>query len=246
MTDSDLSPGTRVRWLMRRAETASLSTALARDASGWPYGSLVLVALDHDGSPILLLSDLADHSANIGQDPRVCLLFDGTRGWRDPLAGPRASVLGRAERTSDSIHRGRFLARHTGAQVYIDFKDFHLYRVTIERAHLVAGFGAIHWLEAADVLLSVTDGAPLREAEADIVAHMNQDHGDAVDAIAQALGCQGSGWQMIAIDPEGCDLRREDETARFAFDQVISDAPSARKVLAEATRRARNKTKGAA
>ncbi len=233
--------------MMRRAETASLSSTLARDASGWPYGSLVLVALDHDACPLLLLSELADHSANIGRDPRVALLFDGTRGWRDPLAGPRATVLGRAERTADARLRARFLARHPGARVYAGFRDFHLYRVSVERAHLVAGFGMIHWLEAADVLLGDAPSAPLVEAEAGILAHMNQDHGEALDLMAQALlGLEGEAWRIVAIDPEGCDLRRGERLARVAFEQPITDAPGARKALVALTKRARNEAKGAA
>ena len=40
---------------MRRTGQAGLATTLARDASAWPYVSLVLVALDHDASPLLLL-----------------------------------------------------------------------------------------------------------------------------------------------------------------------------------------------
>ena len=244
-TSPDTPPGARVRDLMRRAETASLSSTLARDASGWPYGSLVLVAMDHDANPLLLLSDLADHSANIALDPRVALLFDGTRGWRDPLAGPRATVLGRAERTTDAKLRARFLARHPGAQIYASFRDFHLYRVRVERSHLVAGFGVIHWLETADVVLGDTPSAPLAEAEADIVAHMNQDHADALDLMAQALlGLEGEAWRMVAIDPEGCDLRRGEGLARIVFEQPVTDAPSARKALVALTKRARKDAKG--
>src|SRR5690348_8145163 len=56
-----------VRELIRRCDRAALATALP-NASGqapWPYASLVLVAVDHDLSPILLLSDLAEHTKAI-------------------------------------------------------------------------------------------------------------------------------------------------------------------------------------
>ena len=59
MTQDDL-PRT-VRSLLRSLDRASLATALPGEAAGWPYASLVLVAIDHDLSPILLLSDLAEH-----------------------------------------------------------------------------------------------------------------------------------------------------------------------------------------
>ncbi len=159
----DEQPGTVVRRLMAEASQAALATALATalapgaagNDSGQPYVSLVLVALDSGGCPILLLSDLAEHSRNLKVEPRAALLFDGTAGLEDPLTGSRASVLGRispvdtAEATSDL--KTRYLARHPSAAGYVGFGDFRFYRMAVESAHLVAGFGRIHWLTAADV-----------------------------------------------------------------------------------------------
>src|SRR5262252_1731993 len=97
MAEAAETPGTIARGLVRGADRAVLGSVLARpDQAGWPYGSLVLVATDHDLSPLLLISDLADHTRNIARDPRVSLLFDGTAGAADPLTAARLSVLGRA------------------------------------------------------------------------------------------------------------------------------------------------------
>ncbi len=142
-------PARLARRLLRAAESASLAT-IERDAGG-PYASLVLVAADQDGSPILLLSDLAEHSRNLAADDRASLLFDGTAGLEDRLTGPRLTVLGRAIASDAPSHRARFLARHPGAAQYADFGDFRFYRVAVERAHLVAGFGRIHAIAAADL-----------------------------------------------------------------------------------------------
>src|ERR671911_986065 len=87
-------PATMARRVMRAADRAALATA-QRDSGGWPYPSLVLAALDHDASPLLLISDLADHTANIKADPRAGLLFDGTGGLAQPPTRPRVSGLGR-------------------------------------------------------------------------------------------------------------------------------------------------------
>src|SRR5258706_10355297 len=125
--------GAIARGLIRAADRAVLATTLARPGlAGWPYGSLVLVATDHDLSPLLLISDLADHTRNIAQEPRVSLLFDGTAGAADPLTAARASLLGRAAREDTAGPRARFLARHPSAAAYAGFGDFHLYRVTLE------------------------------------------------------------------------------------------------------------------
>ena len=235
-------PGLEARRLIRAADRATLATALARpaEARGWPYASLVLAACRPDGSPLLLLSDLADHSKNIAADPRVSLLFDGTAGLAEPLAGPRLTLLGRAEETHDGADRARYLARHPSAEAYAGFKDFRLYRIAAARSHLVAGFGRIHWLEASAILYDAGAAAALAAREADILAHMNRDHATAIALYAQRLlGLDGAGWVMTGIDPEGIDLRAGGRIARLAFARPITDAEGARAELARLAHEAR-------
>ena len=151
MSEPDRSPDPPARQAMaviQAADRASLATA----QNGWPFASLVLAALDADGTPLLLISDLAEHAKNIARGPRVSLLFDGTAGLADPLTGPRVTVLGEARQSDDPARLKRFLARHPSAELYAGFADFHLYRVEVARAHLVAGFGRIHWIEAPELL----------------------------------------------------------------------------------------------
>ena len=67
------------RRLLRLSDRGALATVIdprsPAQEFGLPYASLVLVASDLDGSPILMLSDLADHSRNIAADQRVSLLL---------------------------------------------------------------------------------------------------------------------------------------------------------------------------
>ncbi len=229
--------GRQVRDLIRAAVRATLATALAGSASH-PYASLVLVASAADGSPLLLVSELAEHTKNLLRDARLSLLFDGTAGLDDPLTGPRASVLGRAVLSNDGHERARFLARHPSAETYAGFADFHLYRVVVERAHLVAGFGRIRWVEGGAILLS--GAGALAEAEADILEHMNRDHGDAVRGYATRILNQADGaWRMVGIDPEGCDLRAEARLARLPFDAPVHSAEAARHALVRLARATR-------
>src|SRR5437899_9100732 len=173
-----------VRNLLRRLDRASLASALpGRDGALWPYASLVLVAVDHDLAPLLLLSDLAEHTKAIAADSRVSLLFDGTAGLDQPLTGPRVSLLGHAARTDDERLKRRFLAHHPDAEMYAGFNDFNFYRVAPERAHLVGGFGKIRWLTIAN-LQPELPAAALAESEPAIVEHMNADHADAVQLYA--------------------------------------------------------------
>jgi putative heme iron utilization protein len=236
MTQDDM-PRT-VRGLLHALDRASLATHLPAEPTGWPYASLVLVAIDHDLSPILLLSDMAEHTKAIKADGRVSLLFDGTAGLDQPLTGPRATVLGRAERTTDERLKARFLARHPDAALYAGFKDFGFYRIAMERAHLVGGFGKIRWIDVAELAPPRAGG--LAEAEAGIIEHMNADHADAIQLYATKLiGLGGGGWKMTGIDSEGIDLRRGGMVARLAFDAPLQAAGEARNVLVALVAKAR-------
>ena len=215
MSESPLSrdPANLARSLARSSTRAALATSL----NGAPYASLVLFAVDLDASPLLLLSELAQHSRNIAFEPRVSLLLDGTEGHADPLTGPRLTLLGRVRPTDDPRALGRFVAHHPASALYAGFRDFRLFRVTVERSHLVAGFGRIDWIDGADLLFARDAGA-LAAAEPEILKHMNEDHSDTVAHYAQALlGRRGTNWRMTGIDPEGIDMRCDGETARLDF-----------------------------
>ncbi len=142
MTD----PAPLARQLLTSLDRAVLATSMP---DGWPYASLVLFARSQDGTPLMLLSDLAEHAKNLAHEPRAALLLDGTAGLDQPLTGPRLTLLGRVARSDDDADRQAYLSRHPESQLYAGFADFHLHRMVVERAHLVAGFGRIHWLDAS-------------------------------------------------------------------------------------------------
>lgn len=137
--------------LIRGRDRAVLATAFAED--GTPYGSLVSVACDADGAPLLFISDLSEHSKNLYRDPRAALLYAAPEeAGVDPLTRPRATAMGRLVRADEAALIARYVARHPEAEMYKTFRDFHLWRMTVERVHLVAGFGAIRWLTPAEAL----------------------------------------------------------------------------------------------
>jgi hypothetical protein len=202
---------------MRRARSAALATTL-RDDGGWAYASLVTVACDCGASPILLLSDLADHTRNLKANSRASLLFEAASGRANPQTGPRVTVLGHIESSDAPEHRRRFLARHPSARLYADFADFRIYRMAVDRAHHVGGFGRAEWIDGEDVILASDSARALANSETEILERMNDEHGDAATLFAtRLLGRQGSGWTLAAVDPEGCDIRRGSMLARLEF-----------------------------
>src|SRR5947209_8222581 len=94
----DFVPAKAVKSLLRRSRQGALATLMA--ASGDPYCSLVNVASDPDGSPLLLISRLAIHTKNVLADPRVSLMLD-ERAEGDPLEGSRIMLSGRAEEITE-------------------------------------------------------------------------------------------------------------------------------------------------
>lgn len=233
MTTEQETPAFTARRLIRTVDRATLATALAdaRDAvaGGWPYASLVLVAADLDASPLLLISTLAEHTKNLARDARASLLFDGTQGLDDPLTGARVTVLGELRTDPNPARLRRFVARHPSAALYAGFRDFALYRLAIARAHLVAGFGRIHWIEGKALLEPPEAGEWLRDAEPGILDHMNGDHAATVDLYAQRLlGLVGSGWRLTGVDREGADLRRGGVVARLDFPSPVTNLDTVR------------------
>ena len=228
-TAPDGDPATLARRLLRRSGRAALATSMR----GAPYVSLALFVADLDASPLLLLSDLAQHSRNIAFDPRISLLIDATGDYPDPLTGPRLTLIGRAEAITDPRLLGRFVAHHPASAIYAEFADFRLYRAVPERGHLVAGFGRIHWIDCHDLLFADDNGA-LAAAEPEILRHMNAHHADAIASYARNLLGRGSGdWQMSGIDPEGLDLRSGSDSARLDFPAPVLTPEDARKTLVQ-------------
>lgn len=234
--DNKFDPVRTARRLVREARTGALATLLP---GGGPHASLVTVANLPDGAPVLLLSRLARHTANILADPRVSLLIDERRAG-DPLQGARVSLYGRIARTDEPAARRRFLARHPAAEGYAGFSDFAFYRIDPSGAHLVAGFGRIVDLAAADLLTDTGDAAALIAAEESAVCHMNEDHSDAIGLYAtRLLGEPAGKWRVIGIDPEGCDLMSGEIVRRLDFAKRVTAPETLRKTLAELALQAR-------
>lgn len=234
-TEPDTSnAGKSARFLIRQAHRGALGTVLE---NGAPYVSLVDIATDGGGAPIILVSNLAQHTMNLRRTPAASLLIDDTG---DTLDGPRVSLLGAVRPADDPGRRARYLARHPAAQRYAGFADFGLWRFEVERAHLVAGFGRIAWLDADELLLPDAAWTPLSEAETGIVSHMNEDHSDAIALYATVLkGAPPGDWRMTGIDPEGFDIAAGTRQLRLTFDTFIGSSQEARMALVDLVKRAR-------
>jgi heme iron utilization protein len=230
--------------LLRTTRAGALAT-IDRN-TGHPFGSLVNVATDIDGSPLIMISRLATHTANLEKDARASLLLTAV-GKGDPLAHPRLTVLGdfvlvAREHPDESRLRRRFLARHPKSELYAGFADFSFWRLSVVSAHLNAGFARAADLKAADLLTAVGGAEDLIEAEASAVAHMNGDHAEALRLYAtKLLDAEDGRWRLTGLDPEGIDLAQGDATLRLPFPQRVTTAATLRKVLVDLAARAQGR-----
>ncbi len=200
---TDFDAGKLSKSLLRRSRQGALATLMA--GSGDPYCSLVNVATDVDGTPILLISRLALHTRNILADNRVSLMLD-ERAPGDPLEGARIMLAGRAEEGAGDMEavRRRYLNAHPSAEAFAGFKDFSFFRIRPGGAHLVAGFGRIVDLKPKQFLTDIGDAAALQQAEQEAIEHMNADHRDTLDLYAtRLLGAELSGLALHRLRPGG-------------------------------------------
>lgn len=239
--EKDFQPVAEAKRLLRSIRAGTLATL---NGTGDPFATLVTVATDPDGSPLLLVSQLSAHTRHLDKDPRCSLLL-AEAGEGDPLAHPRLTITGSAAKVTEpdtrSAIRARFLARHPKAELYADFSDFSFWRIGMDQIHLNGGFARAARFPAARLLTPIADAANLIAAEAGAVAHMNADHADALALYAEVLAGQPAGeWIATGLDPDGMDLACGDRTARLAFPDRITTPGDLRKVLVALAGQARS------
>ena len=224
------------RRLARTHSNGVLST-LSADMDGWPFGSVAPYILDFEGNPILLLSDLAQHSRNIQRDGRVSLL-----AWEDEKSdiqqSGRATFMGRATMIEgDEALRDRYLRYLPQAQEYFAIHDFRFYQVSVERVRFIGGFGDIHWIRGEDYRLPrASFDAELVASESGAVIHMNADHREALVRYCRIMGVDEPEPRLIGIDPEGFDVATRNGRLRIDFDAPVRDAKGLREAFVRMAR----------
>lgn len=205
------------RQMLRAHRYGSLCT-LSKKFDGHPFGSITPYLTDHDGSLLILISDLAEHTKNIRNDPRVSLI---THNQEDPhiQTQGRVTVVGNAAHVNERDAAGkRYLRYFPEAQTYFAMHDFQFYRIVPQAIRYIGGFGDIHWVKAEQYAVA---SHALISAEDDLLDELN----------ATRSPAQG---RVIGIDCDGYDVRTEQRIGRFEFQEKVMDAASARNAFAQA------------
>ncbi|MBI4809469.1 MAG: pyridoxamine 5'-phosphate oxidase family protein [Nitrosomonadales bacterium] len=202
------------RQLLRTHRYGALGT-LSKKFDGHPFGSITPYLVDHDGSLLILISALAEHTKNIMHDPRVSLI---THNQEDPhiQTQGRLTVIGTAARVAERKLAGkRYLRYFPEAQTYYDMPDFQFYRIVPLALRYIGGFGDIHWVKADRYQVPANTLA----AEEDALLDKTN---------ARRTPGQGT---LIGIDCDGYDLRLNERTVRHDFPAPVQDGAQALSLL---------------
>lgn len=202
-------------------------------------------ALDSVGRPIFLISNMAMHTQNLRSDPRCSLFILQTAADGDPLGAARATLVGNAEPVSAEELPGvreLYLARHENSRYWVDFADFHFFRLEPVDVYYVGGFGVMGWVAAEDYGVASSD--PLADVAPGIISHMNADHVDSMILLAhEHAGLEAAEAAMTSVDRLGFWLRLKTaegmKGARINFSREVTTAEQTRTVLVEMVRFAR-------
>jgi hypothetical protein len=238
----------RARSLVAQQTTGTLCT-IALEPEGYPYGSFVTFAL-HQGEPLFLISRVAEHTRNLLRDARASLLVH-EQGKADPLANGRVTLIGPVTQvTRDAgelpVLRQTFLGAHPNAGYYVDYADFDFYRLSLSAVRYIGGYGRMSWVSAEEFRRAEPD--PLAAASARILAHMNQDHADALLRYARVFTSAHAAQKavMTAVDRYGFEMTVTTPdgvgTARLPFAQPLGSAQEAREALTALAREAEAKS----
>lgn len=207
------------RRMLRAHRYGALST-LSKKFDGFPFGSIAPYLVDHDGSLLILISALAEHTKNIQHDPRVSLI---THDQRDPhiQTQGRVTVVGNAQHEPNRAQAGqRYLRYFPEAQTYFEMHDFSFYRIQPIAIRFIGGFGRIHWVNMENYAIAQTEAFAQQEAQ--LIAEANALPHDALRRLLrQRHRIDAANAQIIGVDCDGLDAYCSEQVWRLDFPEPV-------------------------
>lgn len=211
---------------MLRAHRYGALSTLSKKFDGHPFGSITPYLVDHDGTLLILVSGLAEHTKNILWDSRVSLV---THNQNDPhiQTQGRVTLVGNA---SHDPHRDRcgerYLRYFPEAQRYFEMADFNFFRIVPSAVRYVGGFANAHWVSIEKYRLPPY---PLMNQEANLLQELNQRQRDILPK--RLLPAEGTEATLIGVDCDGFDVRINETIHRVDFAEPVLDANQARAAI---------------
>lgn len=224
------------RQLCRKQHSGVLST-ISSAIEGYPFGSVTPFMLTAEGDPILFISDLAQHTRNIKQNPKVSLItYDASQD--DSQANARVTILGDATLCKDPSIKEDYFAFFPQARDYQQTHDFNFYQIHTHRVRYIGGFGKIHWIKQE---MWQTPEQPWQSDITGMCEHMNTDHQDAMQLMVKYhYQTDVQELTMISAYQEGVHFKDDQGNIYFIpFAILCQNATDVRKELVRLTHLAR-------
>lgn len=225
----------------------TVGTLATLQSDGSPWASTIQYGLLDDGSPVILVSTLALHGRNIKADPRASIAVAGpVPKGHDAGDSGRVSLAGRFEEPTGAVREAAeaaFFKAVPSSEGYISWDDFDLYVMRVEQVRWVGGFGRMASAKPHEFAAAEID--PVAPQALYAVEHMNDDHADALVAMARAFTGFTDATEATALraDRYGMDLGvvtpRGKVSTRVEFLEPINEATGLRSATVELTKKAR-------
>ncbi len=208
------------RRMLRAHRYGALGT-LSKKFDGYPFGSITPYLVDHDGSLLILISTLAEHTKNIGHDPRASLITHDQRNPHIQTQG-RVTVVGNARLEPNREQAGvRYLRYFPEAQTYFAMHDFSFYRICPVAIRYIGGFGKIHWVNMENYAVAQAEAFAKREEA--LLAETNTRQQAALrELLRQRHSIDVTHVQAIGLDCDGLDVRCDEQVWRLDFPEAVS------------------------
>ncbi len=208
--------GAIARKLLRQQDFGVLSS-MSLELPGYPFGSVTPYVLTRCGRPVVYVSHIAQHTANMAADARTCLTVVETSVGNQQAVG-RVTLLGDASEVpaeQQAEVAERYFAFFPEAREYGSAHAFQFVWLETKRVRYIGGFGKIFWIEQEAWSVPRPEWAA---QEGSIIEHMNSDHRESLGTIAKSIsGTQPSEVLMLASDVEGFHLRADDLVLYAAY-----------------------------
>jgi hypothetical protein len=227
------------------ASSTNTGTLATLTPGGDPWASFVTYGL-LDGAPVLCVSNMAEHGRNLAGDQRASIAIVAPATEADPLASGRVTLAGAVERPSGdelAAARDAHVAAVPAAKYYIDYSDFALWVLRVQRVRWVGGYGRMD--SATGQAYAAAEPDPVVPHAAGAIAHLNADHAEALRAIAKVLAGypDATAATCTGADRYGLDLKvhtpRGVAYPRVGYAEPIDSYDDLRSATVELTLRAR-------
>ncbi len=225
--------------LFRSSKTGILST-FSQFKKDYPFGSFVTYVTGKSRVLYLYLSDIAQHTKNLKENPKACITIFGINNKGDVQDSKRLTLLGDLKSVSkeeQGVCENRFFEIMPESKSYSSFHGFNFYKLEINSARWIGGFGKIGWLNTDFWGNHCPEWA---KNETSIVNHMNEDHANTIySALHAQHNIKDENAKMLFLTIDGYYVKSNDKIFFIQLENQCLDSKEYRASLVDLAKKYR-------